>query len=235
MALLLTTVVPTVYAEENTALLSYYAGDVNGDWTIDTNDVRVIFLAVSGASENIGLPLAADVDRDGTINTMDALTALQSAVGAISPVLVKPTFGEANSTPDGEVIEFTRTGDRYSYNDSASRRVEDLWVAQSLEELQAVYADSKCINDFTAEYDEAFFKDNAVILWAAHEIEGGLVDLQLDRIVKSGNKLCLVQKLIMRFQMPYDHFERFVINVSKADLAGIDTITICTEYEYKEV
>ncbi len=227
-------VTATAQIEDNTALLSHIAGDVDGNWELNSSDVRAIFCVASGERANT-LSSAADANADGTINMSDAYATMRTALGKIDSVLVKPTALERETAPEGEAIEFVIGNTRGQYGEDR-RYKGDVWIVQSYDELKASFEHSNAVKDYTAQYRESFFEEKALIIWASELMEYGLMgsNVPVDRLVKNGNELCMVRKATIYLTMPYNHFERHMIEIDKADLIGIDTVTFYTEYEYKE-
>ena len=217
-------------AEVNTALLSYVAGDVNGDWSVTTADVREVLLSVLYETET---PKAADVNGDGVVDTSDASYVLKIAVGNQDGMLVNPTATFIETAPEGEEIAFVQANADMQFADDRLYK-GDVWIAQSLDELKATYTYSNGYVDYSANYTEEFFEDKAVIVWASHHYEDGLVNMEMSRIVRNGNELCLVRHIELFLRMPSEWFDRYILEVSKDDLVGVDTIRLCTEYSYRE-
>ena len=228
--------VPSVSAVSvNDALLSYIAGDVNGDWAVTSSDVRTVYASVAGESADTALPKAADVNADGAVNAMDVLLSLQTTVGAVESVLLKPAQVALEATPAGDAVSFEKnySDHQYAHDQWWQGDVNKVWVAQSLKELQAVYAHSDCVKDFSAEYDEAFFADKAVIVWEVGYEDYGLMGISMKGIVKSGSQLCLVRELDYFLTMGCWDYDRYILEISKADLEGVDSICTVTEKTYR--
>jgi len=157
-----------------------------------------------------------------------------TAVGKFSTVLVKPTVNERETAPEGETIDFVAGNENRQY--AVDRKYKgDVWIVQSYDELKASFAHSNAVKDYTEQYTEAFFEEKALIIWASELMEYGLMGhVPVTRLVKNGNELCMVRKATIFLSMPYNHFERHLLEIDKADLAGIDTVTFYTEYEYTE-
>ena len=200
-----------------------------GDWKLTSTDDRIIFSAVSGQDNAEAVAKRGDIDGNDVINMTDVMHVLHTIVYSEPTVLVKPAVAAAETVPEGETVEVTVANGYMQYADD-SRRKEDVWVAQSLDELKASFAHSNGSVDYSEHYTEAFFEDHAVIVWASHYVDDGLVDVRFDRIVKNGNELCLVRTAEYFSILPMDHFERFVLEIDKADLAGIEQIRLFTEH-----
>lgn len=232
IALLMAMAVPmSAQVVDNESLWLHIAGDVDRNWTVNSSDVRDIYCVVSGESSN-SLSKAADVNDDGKVDMFDTLAAMCTVVGQTATTLIKPTVTERETALEGEELAF-QANDRHQYN-ADSRRMPDLWVVQSYEELVAAYNHSYAQQDFTVNYNEAYFEDNALIIWATHHADYGLYDICVKRVIKSGNELCLVRELKFLRNEPFDCFARFLVEISKEDLADIDTVTLYTEYDYRE-
>ncbi len=222
------TALPTAAAASNEALLSHIGGDVNGDWTLTTSDARIIFSVVSGRDDTDTVAKRGDIDDNGTINMLDVMHVLHTCVYSEPTVLVKPPVTVLQTAPEGEEVAFTVANEYMQYADD-SRRQEDVWVAQSLDELKAGFAHSNGKVDYSEDYTEAFFEDRAVIVWASHFVDDGLVDMSFGGIVKNGNELCLVRNARYFSIMPMDYFERYVLEIDKDDLEGVDIICTYTK------
>ena len=222
--------VPSVSAAQtNTALLSYLAGDIDGDWTVSTADARALLHAIVTRTT---FPAVADANGDGVVNTSDASHVLKASLGNVDTALIKPTVTYTETAPEGDEIAFERTEEYFEY----SGHTDDVWIAQSLEELQAsyLYSDGKEEADYSTIFNEEFFEDKAVIVYQCHIIQNGLVDVNVTRLVRNDNQLCLVRNVELFLTMPFHFTERFLLVVSKEDLVGVDTISLYTEYTYRE-
>lgn len=234
VALIMAMAVPmAAQTAENETLWSHIAGDVDRSWTVDSSDVRAIYCVASGEYSNT-LSVAADVNSDGDVDMSDAYTAMRTALEQTSTALIKPSATEREIAPEGDTIDFSLGNTRGQYAGD-TRKVGDVWVVQSYDELKASFKHSNAKEDYTVEYDEAFFEDKALIVWASQIMEAGLVgDVPVERLVKNGNELCMVRKVTIFLSMKVYHFERHLIEIDKEDLAGIDTVTFYTEHEYRE-
>ena len=234
IALMMAMAVPmSAQAAENETLWSHIAGDVDRNWTVNSSDVRAIYCVTSGEYSN-SLSIAADVNSDGDVNMSDAYTAMRTALGQTSTVLIKPSVTERETAPEGDTIDFALGNTRGQYAGD-TKLVGDVWIVQSYDELKASFEHSNAKKDYTVEYDEAFFEEKALIIWASQILEAGLIgDVPVDRLVKNGNELCMVRKVTIFLSMKIYHFERHLIEIDKEDLVGIDTVTFYTEYEYRE-
>lgn len=222
----------------NDTLLSHLGGDVNGDWTVTTSDVRALFAAVSGESDKL-LSEAADANGDGRVNALDAVVSLAVSVGQKTPTFFRPTLsmteGTAEDMPQGEDVAFVISDPTNTLRDSEN--INRLIVAQSREELLAWWNYGRSVKngdnfrDFTVDYDESFFEDRALILYDSQLLKDGLFALELEKMVKSGNELCMVRKVTLEYQAPLNQFNRFIMEVSKEDLADIESVSVYTYYE----
>ncbi len=217
--------------ECNTALLSYVAGDIDGDWAVSTSDVRDMLASIvsDGAYKK-----SADINLDGIMNTADVSIVLKSVINNSDPVFVKPGVSQSESVPTGETVAFSFVvnGDKYA---ELGKSINDVWIAQSLDELRACYTYSYGRADYSEAYTDAFFEDRAVIVWDVYCMDYGLVSAQPGQIVKNGTDLCLVTNLVYTSidLMPFVEIKRYIVEVSKEDIQGVDTISMCTEILWK--
>ncbi len=198
---------------------------------VSTSDVRdMLHLIVGDATYRA----VANVNFDGVVNTADVSAVLKAVIHNSDPVFVKPHITQLESVPTGEAIPFSfaANGEKYA---ELGKSINDAWIAQSLDELRACYAYSYGRVDYSDEYTEAFFDNNAVIVWDVYYMDTGLMRAQPGKIIKNGTNLCLVTSLLYTTEapMPYAEMRRYIIEVSKEDLAGIETVSRCTEIIYE--
>ena len=221
----------------NDTLLSHLGGDVNGDWTVTTSDVRALFAAVSGESDKL-LSEAADANGDGRVNALDAVVSLAVSVGQKTPTFFRPTLsmteGTAEDMPQGEDVAFAIAPDT-EFVGRDYQNQNRVNVVQSFDELAAWWNYGRLKDDagkdFTSMYTESFFEDRALILYDSQLLKDGLFALELEKMVKSGNELCMVRKVTLKYQLPLNQFNRFIMEVSKEDLADIESVSVYTYYE----
>ncbi|MBQ4617647.1 MAG: hypothetical protein IJB27_04655 [Clostridia bacterium] len=227
--------IPAVSAQTNETLRVRYGGDVNGDGTVTTSDVRSLFAAVSGERESLAVE-TADANADGVLNMMDAVQTLRVTIDPTAVKLILPTVSATETAPEGEEISYI-LADHYADGAERNPWCDDVWIAQSYEELAAINQAFHRPNaaekyDLTARYDEAFFEDKAVIVWAMFH-EGTLNGMGFNGIVKNGDELCLKRTLYSDRTQSMVYNQRFILEIDKADLEGITTVTKYTdEYIY---
>ena len=220
--------VPATATPASESILSYYRGDINGDWAVNTSDVRALYASLSG--ERTALTSAAtDADGDGITNMLDALTALRISAGLKQPCLVLPPIAEVDALPEGEAIPFeNKSKERFNSYGVYDPVISTFYVAQSPEELRAICDhDLERRPDYAAMYDEGLFADKAVLVVRIDMGEWPEETVVSD-VVRSGNTLTVkVRRLFHGWNIkPSLWRERIVLEIPKEALSGVDALQI---------
>lgn len=217
----------------NESLMSYYQGDVNGDWTLSTTDARTILMDVLN-EDDITYQAVADYDQNGVLNTTDARTLLQNVLNGAAPVLVSPSAevitGFMSIPTSGVDIDFTQAASVEVWDSDVAN--DECYIVQSLDELKAFYAADEDCADYTASFSEEFFRTNALVFVKVCASYSPKI-ISVDQMKIDGNVLnmrlweeCPVEK------SPITYGERILLTVAKEDIANVTAIRV---YEFKNI
>lgn len=220
--------VPTVSADAMTNYRAYLQGDVNGDWTVTTSDVREMLSAILS---EITLP-AADVNGDGVVNTSDAKAILKTVTQGETVYPTEPAIIERSEPLQGEVVTFVHANAQKVLTDYTP----GVWVVQSLEELKVAVGlqkyldyDENYLQECIGHISEDFFETNVMIVLDTYYSDVN-DNVKLSRVVKNESELCIILECEMAWDEPFMAHDRFLLEVAKADLEGVETITTYAEY-----
>ncbi|MBE6763589.1 MAG: hypothetical protein E7553_04455 [Ruminococcaceae bacterium] len=221
-------VVPAVSAEAMTTYRAYLGGDINGDWALDTSDVREMLSAILSETT---LP-SADVNGDSIVNTADAKAILKTVSKGTTVYPVEAVFAKRSEPLQGQDVTFVHANADIPLADYTP----SVWVVQSVEELRAALSlqkymeyDETTLQECVGHISQAFFEDHVLIVLDTfyNDVNSSV---RPSRIVKSDNELCIVLECEMAWDEPLMAHDRFLLEVARADLENVQTITTYAEY-----
>lgn len=176
----------TATAEPSMALRVRLYGDVDGNDIINTTDARHILRLAAGQELAVAYPTAADFDRSYRVDTTDARRVLQYTVGTTTllPTPLSLPYTRLDTPPEGESMPFTVRETIYAHIRDYDADAHDIVVVRSSEEWATVRA----ANEFETTYDDAFFTQNAVIVFDV-SMTGYNYRLDVRDIVRGGKTL----------------------------------------------
>lgn len=176
----------TATAEPSMAMRVRLYGDVDGNDAINTTDARHILRLIAGKDVTVAYPTAADFNRDYIVNTTDARRVLQYTVGTTTllPTPLSLPYTRLDTAPSGQRMPFTVRETTYANIRDYNADAHDIVVIRSSEEWTTVRA----VNEFETAYDDAFFAQNAVIVFDV-SMTGYNYRLDVRDIVRGGKTL----------------------------------------------
>ncbi|MCL2504314.1 MAG: cell wall-binding repeat-containing protein, partial [Coriobacteriia bacterium] len=154
-------------------------------------------------------------------SVMDRLHELLPGVSAYA-------IGERGSVPDGTQILFTASQQEGQIDGYS---IGSIWVLTSMDELDA-FLDAGGRISHT--YDQAFFKDNAIIVMLSPGFgtyTSGVVKMQIDSLTRNNNEICIETALLLPSVITTDvRCWYSVIDVKKADIEGVNEFSYFLKY-----
>lgn len=212
-------------AEPLTSLRVRVYGDVDGNDVINTTDARHILQIVAGKDIVVAYPVAADFDRDYRVDTTDARRVLQYAAGLATqlPTPLSLPYTRLDTPPSGQRMPFTLRETSYANIRDYSAQAHDIVVVRSSEEWATVRA----ANEFQTTYDDAFFTQNAVILFDVSMVAYNYL-LDVRDIVRNGKTLAFSLDVFNpdEWQLPMLRRALAVVEVPRQTLDGVEELVL---------
>lgn len=226
LVLCLLLLVPFIAAAEPVSSLRVRLyGDVDGNDIINTTDARRILQIVAGKDIAVAYPTAADFDRDYRVDTTDARRVLQYTVGTTTllPTPLSLPYTRLDTAPGGESVPFTVRETTYSHIRDYDADAHDIVVIRSSEEWATVRA----ANEFQTTYDDAFFAQNAVIVFDV-SMTGYNYRLDVRDIVHGGKTLAFSLDVFNPNEWAQPALRRAlaVVEVPRQTLDGVDELAL---------